>query len=119
MWYVALVIGITGSLHCAGMCSPLMMVVTNLTPSVLINRIVYNAGRILTYVMLGMVFSNVGSILPIGTYQNVLSILFGAILLLIPVLRIKSLNIKFLSTGVNWLLVRIKARYGFFLQKKN
>ena len=78
MWYTALLIGITGSLHYAGMCSPLLMAVTNLTKSVVVNRLLYNGGRILTYAILGSLFSGAGSFLPISPYQNLLSLLFGA-----------------------------------------
>ncbi|HMR57037.1 MAG TPA: sulfite exporter TauE/SafE family protein, partial [Cyclobacteriaceae bacterium] len=51
MW-TAIVLGLAGSLHCAGMCSPLAMAVTAKKPFV-INKVVYNSGRILIYGLLG------------------------------------------------------------------
>jgi sulfite exporter TauE/SafE len=64
-------------MHCAGMCTPLLMAVTNLTSSVVANRFLYNAGRILTYGILGSIFSGAGSFLPISPNQSLLSLLFG------------------------------------------
>lgn len=118
MWYTALLIGITGSLHCAGMCSPLLMAVTNLTKSVVISRLLYNGGRILTYAVLGGLFSGVGSFLPISPYQNLLSLLFGAALIIIAVFRIGHIRIPLLFSGINKLTTFLKERFAFLLSKK-
>ena len=93
MWYTALLIGITGSLHCAGMCSPLLMAVTNLTKPVVINRLVYNTGRIFIYGILGGIFSGAGSLLPISPYQSLLSLLFGVVLIAMALLRLNYVSI--------------------------
>jgi sulfite exporter TauE/SafE len=49
MIWTAFIIGFAGSLHCLGMCSPLAMAVTNMSPAIVLNRLLYNFGRILTY----------------------------------------------------------------------
>jgi len=119
MWYTALLIGLTGSLHCAGMCSPLLMAVTNLTPAVAMNRILYNGGRILTYGILGAAASSAGSFFPIARYQNVLSISFGVILILAALLRIDHFNIPILMKGAGAVTAWIKSKFAFFLTRKS
>ena len=118
MWYTALLIGLTGSLHCAGMCSPLLMAVTNLTPAVALNRALYNGGRILTYGLLGAAASSAGSFFPVARYQNILSIAFGIILILAAVLRIERFNIPVLMKGANMITAWIKSKFAFFLARK-
>ncbi|MBL0740502.1 sulfite exporter TauE/SafE family protein [Chryseolinea lacunae] len=119
MWYTALLIGLTGSLHCAGMCSPLLMAVTNLTPQAALNRIVYNGGRVFTYGLLGALFSGAGSLLPLARYQNILSVGFGVALVLVAVLRIERFKIPGVTPATHALTTWIKSRFGFFLHRKN
>jgi sulfite exporter TauE/SafE len=75
MW-TAIVLGLAGSLHCAGMCSPLAMAVTAKKPFV-INKVVYNSGRILIYGLLGALAAAFGSLFSLTAYQSVLSFLMG------------------------------------------
>ncbi|HEX6891767.1 MAG TPA: sulfite exporter TauE/SafE family protein [Chryseolinea sp.] len=119
MWYTALLIGITGSLHCAGMCTPLLMAVTNLTSSVITNRLLYNGGRILTYGILGSVFSGAGSLLPISPYQSLLSLLFGAALIVMAFFRFGHFKIPLLQRGITQLTTFLKERFAFLLSKKS
>jgi len=119
MWYTALLIGLTGSLHCAGMCSPLLMAVTNLTPAVALNRVLYNGGRILTYGLLGAAASSAGSFFPIARYQNILSLSFGIILILAAMLRIDRFNIPVLMKGAAVVTAWIKSKFAFFLTRKS
>ena len=118
MWYTALLIGITGSLHCAGMCSPLLMAVTNLTRSVVLSRLLYNGGRILTYAILGSLFSGAGSLLPISPYQNLLSLLFGVVIIIVAFFRIGHSNIPFLFVAVNRLTTYLKEKFAVLLSRK-
>lgn len=118
MWYTALLIGITGSLHCAGMCSPLLMAVTNMTKTVVLNRVLYNVGRIFTYALLGSLFSGAGSFLPITPYQNLLSLVFGVVLIFIAFFRIGNTRIPFLFNAVSRLTTFVKKKFSFFLTKK-
>ena len=96
MWITALILGFAGSLHCVGMCSPLAMAVSNVTPRALLNRFIYNMGRILTYGVLGASIGSLTMILPLSKYQNLVSILLGIILLFVGA-GLMSTNIKALS----------------------
>lgn len=80
----ALLLGLAGSLHCVGMCGPLLLALP-LDASgkwqVLRKMLVYHAGRILTYVALGLLFGLLGKGLAIAGFQKTLSIGAGVFML--------------------------------------
>ncbi|MEP6735307.1 MAG: sulfite exporter TauE/SafE family protein [Chryseolinea sp.] len=115
MFYTALILGFAGSLHCAGMCSPLLMAVTRLSSGAAWNRLLYNAGRILTYSLLGALCSSFGALLPIGNYQTVISILFGLVLMILAVSKIADLRIPLLKQ----ITLLIRKRFSHYLNNRN
>ena len=81
----AFLLGLVGSLHCAGMCGPLALALPatgNNTPAYVLGRVTYNAGRIVTYCLLGIVFGLVGYTFLMAGLQRWVSIALGAALLL-------------------------------------
>lgn len=81
----AFVLGLVGSLHCAGMCGPLALALPatgNTTPAHVLGRIAYNAGRIVTYCLLGIVFGLAGFTFLMAGLQRWVSIALGVALLL-------------------------------------
>lgn len=77
--------GLIGSIHCIGMCGPLVMALpishqTNLQKwqSILL----YHAGKITSYAILGILLGMFGSQLPLYGVQENLSIVMGSIMLL-------------------------------------
>jgi len=96
MWWTALLIGLAGSLHCAGMCSPLVLAVTSQNPF-LKSKIVYNIGRVLVYAGLGAFAGAVGSQIPFQEQQSGLSLLMGIVFLLLGFGIFKSVRIPFLD----------------------
>jgi sulfite exporter TauE/SafE len=114
----AFILGLTGSFHCAGMCSPLAMAVVNVNSRAFANRLLYNTGRLFTYVVLGAIVSSAGFLLPIWEYQNLLSIIIGIILLLAG-FGIMKTHIPILTKSVARFSQHIKKLFGFFIQKKN
>ena len=81
MLLTAFILGLAGSLHCAGMCSPLAFAVANMNRTVWLNRLVYNAGRIMTYGVMGAIVSSIGVALPLEKFQTGLSIGMGVMLI--------------------------------------
>lgn len=80
----AFLLGLAGSLHCAGMCGPLALALPaagNSASGFFVGRFGYNLGRILTYCVLGLVFGLVGRTLWLAGVQRWLSIGLGALLL--------------------------------------
>ena len=83
--WTALLLGLVGSLHCAGMCGPLALALPpagTTTPAYVAGRIAYNLGRIVTYCALGLVFGLVGATLWLAGVQRWVSIALGVALLL-------------------------------------
>jgi sulfite exporter TauE/SafE len=80
----AFLLGLVGSLHCAGMCGPLALALPmagNSTPAFVLGRAAYNLGRIITYCLLGVVFGLAGKTLLLAGVQRWASIALGVALL--------------------------------------
>jgi uncharacterized protein len=119
MVFTALIMGIAGSLHCVGMCSPLVMAVTNLQPNAIFSRLIYNTGRILTYALLGTVVSGISLVLPLYKYQNVISIALGVSLLVIAVFGTTTIHIPFVSKRLQLLTINLKSVFSKFINTKS
>lgn len=119
MFLSALIMGFAGSLHCAGMCSPLAMTVTNMSRSVLSNRIFYNLGRITTYGLLGATVATIGYIIPISAFQNVLSFILGITLIVLAVIGITGVRIPLVTNALAKFTVLLKNGFGKFIHRKN
>lgn len=87
MWQLAiggLTLGFLGSLHCAGMCGPLVFAlpVYHLNAAKrLFAMLLYNAGRVFTYASIGLVFGLAGRGLYLSGLQQWVSITLGVIIL--------------------------------------
>ncbi len=108
--YLAFLTGFIGSLHCLGMCAPLVLAfpVRNFKTAVL-----YNIGRIGTYFILGIFFGLFGKVLFVFGFQQFISILAG--ITMIVLVAIPSFNFKFFQKQ-NALL---KSLFIPFYKKKN
>jgi sulfite exporter TauE/SafE len=83
--WTALLIGFAGSLHCAGMCGPLVLAMpaaAGKTVGHILGKLTYNAGRITTYALLGLLFGTFGQMLGLAGFQRWVSIAAGAAILL-------------------------------------
>ena len=86
MIWAAFILGLVSSFHCVGMCGPLAMSlpVQNMNPARKTMAIVlYHAGRVITYSLLGLLFGLLGRHLFIAGYQRWVSISLGIIILLV------------------------------------
>lgn len=84
MLWTAFILGLAGSLHCAGMCGPLALALPatgNGTVGYVTGRLAYNLGRITTYALLGVVFGLLGRSLSLIGIQRWLSIGAGCVIL--------------------------------------
>lgn len=120
MFYAAFMIGLMGSLHCLGMCGPIafaLPVRTSNTWIKLLKYIIYNAGRILTYTILGLIIGSIGKGFAIAGLQQIISIASGG-LIIISVLLV---HFSFRTTGMNNLLYRVsshvKSLFHMYLKK--
>lgn len=119
MGLTAVILGMAGSLHCLGMCSPLVLAVTSMRPSAILNRVVYNSGRILVYAIMGSVVASAGLALPLYKFQNLISVGLGIALIFIGSGRIRSINIPTVTAGMQRLNGTLKNLFGRFLHQKS
>jgi len=83
-YWTAFILGLVGSVHCAGMCGPLALAlpVSNYrSGTFLAGRAAYNVGRVVTYCALGSLFGLVGKSLLLAGVQRWASIGLGLLLL--------------------------------------
>lgn len=85
IFLTACITGLLGSFHCAGMCGPIALA----TPTVgvgaterVLSKLVYNAGRIMTYAVLGATLGAFGLGLKLAGLQQTVSIVAGVIIIL-------------------------------------
>ena len=118
----AFLLGLAGSLHCALMCGPLVLAVNaarrqsppNTAPPYfgIVHQFAHQAGRLMTYCLLGAVSGLVGATLVVAGFQRWLSIAAGCLVLfaaLSPVrLPRNSLSQRIVSAA--------KARFGGLLR---
>jgi len=78
------VIGLLGSFHCIGMCGPIVLSLPAdkfSKWSFVSGRLLYNSGRIITYMFLGAAFGLLGNRLNLFGFQQAVSIAVGIIIL--------------------------------------
>jgi len=114
MLITAFLLGLTGSLHCVGMCGPIaMMVNVRTNNNLLINRLLYNSGRTVTYVVMGVVVGFLGKIVQWGGLQAKVSIGVGILILVaLMIPKVQQLFIPSLSAFV----VHLKQAFSKHLQ---
>lgn len=89
LFFSALVIGFLGSFHCAGMCGPIALMLPQSSGSqgrVIAGRLIYNAGRVVTYIIIGIVFGVLGLAVAMRGFQRELSVITGSLILLMILL---------------------------------
>ncbi len=107
MLWTALVLGFLGSFHCIGMCGPIALAVGGKRgQTFLVNKVIYNLGRSLTYSGLGLLVGSIGFSLSLAGIQQGVSLVMGLLVVLFSVVYKKSERIAalpFLSKMVNWI----------------
>lgn len=106
-----LAIGLLGSLHCIGMCGPIALALPGHGASrvrMLIGRMLYNGGRVITYTLLGVAAGLVGQLIRFASLQQALSIAAGVAILLAVLLPSRAAR-RFLPGNITeriWIRVR-------------
>ena len=110
---VALGLGITGSLHCAGMCGPLLLSISmkkHDKGKIYSQMFIHHFGRISAYAILGLIAGSMGQALASGGLQQKLSILAGVLLLII-------LLIPHFMKGKSHFSIFLKKKWGQLINK--
>ena len=116
----AFFIGLVGSLHCIGMCGPIVIALpvpdsSNL--SFFTGRILYNIGRVITYSFLGAVLGLVGSKIALAGAQQVVSITLGVIIIIAVLLPQRYKNFFAQHPWIQKLAEPLKANIGVLFKK--
>src|SRR5512145_2846733 len=116
--WTAFLLGLVGSLHCAGMCGPLALALSakSRSPDAFLARpLAYHVGRLLTYSALGLVFGLLGQTLALAGLQRWVSIAAGSAMLFAVVassrIRVGMPAVRFVGF--------LKSRLGNLLQRKS
>ena len=81
----ALVLGLMGSFHCAGMCGPIAIALPlhgNTVPQKIFGGTLYNIGRTITYGILGALFGMLGQGIHLLGFQQKISVVMGALMII-------------------------------------
>lgn len=120
-YWAAFSIGLLGSLHCAGMCAPIALSLPYPDSGKwgrLKGILLYNAGRLITYSLLGLLFGLLGKGLFLAGWQRAVSIGMGLVLLLASLAVIHPerylLSHPLLSRGY----LRLKQLLGAYLSRR-
>lgn len=81
----ALVLGLMGSFHCAGMCGPIAIALPlhgNTAPQKIFGSTLYNVGRTITYGIMGAIFGLLGQGIQMIGVQQKISVIMGAVMII-------------------------------------
>jgi uncharacterized protein len=118
MLWTAFILGFVGSLHCAGMCGPLAMavpVVGRGRSAIIRSRLLYNLGRIATYVVMGLIVGLLGEAFALAGVQRWVSLAAGASILIGLFVSGRWLN----GFAMNRWIARLKSAFGTLLQRRS
>ncbi|MDF2449960.1 MAG: sulfite exporter TauE/SafE family protein [Bacteroidota bacterium] len=121
LFIAAISLGFLGSFHCIGMCGPIALAlpVNHYMPLKKYAGItLYNAGRILTYSCLGLIFGGLGHSFFMGGFQQGVSITLGILLLTSVILPKLSLLKAFQLTFLYSAIANLKNRLSILFHKK-
>jgi uncharacterized protein len=81
--WTAFVLGLGGSLHCVSMCGPLVLALPGgqQRRRFVLGRLLYSAGRLTTYAVLGGLFGLLGGAVHLAGWQQAVSLGLGILLL--------------------------------------
>ncbi|MEJ2195644.1 MAG: sulfite exporter TauE/SafE family protein [Ignavibacteriaceae bacterium] len=116
----AFFVGLFGSLHCIGMCGPIAIalpVPDSTNVSFFFGRLLYNLGRVVSYMLLGALFGLVGQRIALAGAQQFVSIALGVIILISVLLPQKQKNYIIQLSLVQKVVQPLKANIGMLFRK--
>ena len=116
---LAFMIGLLGSVHCIGMCGPLAFAVPSLKKGwffLVTDKLAYQFGRIIAYCLLGAVIGLIGEQIWLAGFQQGISILSGALIVMAACSRIFKLS--FLKDNPSFMLGPFNSMFNYALKHK-
>lgn len=105
MLLTALLLGLSSSLHCLGMCGPIVFSAHGLSSKSPFSALVYHIGRIFTYFCLGLLAGGLSELLYLNQIQQIISIVTGLAMIAVAinyVLLEQNIMMKALSPVSRW-----------------
>ena len=118
----ALIFGLLGSFHCVGMCGPiafLLPVDHNNNIRKLGQIALYHFGRLSSYAIIGLLFGLLGKSFSLFGLQQQLSILVGALMILVILLPYKKFSKYNGSKPIFKIVSKVKSNLGKQLKRKS
>lgn len=114
--WTALLLGLVGSAHCAGMCGPLALSLPGggARTTFVVGRVLYNLGRVMTYMIMGALFGLLGQGFVLAGLQRWVSLVLGIAILAGLFLSPRFANGLPISRFVGWL----KSTLGKLFQRR-
>lgn len=118
MLLAGLILGLTGGLHCVGMCSPLVAAVSAKS-TLRFSMVIYNLGRVFMYGVLGLVAAGFGAIVRLFQYQEVMSWVLGGALVVTGIVLMSRLQISYLSKWVTLFVMRVQSSWSLWFKRRS
>ena len=118
MLWSSFLIGLVGSLHCLGMCGPIVLALPGTTDNRLgfvSGRLLYNLGRAITYAFMGAVAGVIGQGIAMAGFQQWLGIIAGSLMILSVLLPTKAARRILPTQMYDKAMVSLKNRLGSLL----
>ncbi len=115
IFWTAFLLGLGGSLHCVGMCGPLVVALPLKREERMVvawQSAIYHLGRVMTYALMGLLFGLLGWGVVLLGYQKALSIGLGVILLLSVLLSVSPENRLMRTAWYRTAMERLKKTIG-------
>lgn len=117
--FAGLIVGLAGSLHCVGMCGPLLLALPFESHNKWIGASFYHLGRIFCYGLFGAVLAMLGVTLRYSGVHEIISISLGILMLvslLLFYLNVSFFKVTFTNT---WAIQKMKKYWGEFFKTKS
>lgn len=124
MLWAGFIFGLLGSFHCVGMCGAIALALPGQPGAAgaqwryVGGRLLYNAGRVTTYTLLGVVVGAAGQSLRLAGWQQSLSIASGLLILLLVAVPEYHTSRLAAAFGFNRPLAHLKQTLAAFFQRK-
>ncbi|MCB9194706.1 MAG: sulfite exporter TauE/SafE family protein [Flavobacteriales bacterium] len=117
----AISLGLVSNFHCLGMCGPIALAIPVKSHSFsarLGSILVYNAGRITTYALIGAIFGIFGQSIALAGFQQQLSLVLGALIIIMAVGILIDKKTHFLSKMLPSKAMVLQQKMGNYLRKQ-
>lgn len=117
----AISLGLVSNFHCLGMCGPIALAVPVKSHSVgsrLTSILIYNAGRILTYAIIGGIFGVFGQGISLVGLQQQLSLVLGGLIIISAIAILLDRKTNLLSKLLPSSALKLQQKMGNYLRKQ-